>query len=122
MLPEADSEKAVFERIVMNDKPYVFKIPTMPRYMQSIKKDYEFCRDIKADNNNVFPNGLVYYEALSIQNSEDCTVTGSISEPYTMSLNLMFPRPVSADFLCNMVKRVAATLTEVHALAMPSMI
>ena len=114
-LDGAHSSKAIFEMIAKSGKMFIFKFPMNDFFFSFVEKDYEFCRALKIRNDGEFPDGLVYYDKLSMRNSKDSIVTGSISKPYVTSLN-RFTKPLSVDFVCSIVKRVQAALTVVHAL------
>ena len=116
ILPDSiHSSKAVLQSVIHHGVPSVFKFPFTDEYRDSVEQDYLFCERLSEANNGVLPEGMVRYRQHSLTNSRSVVVTGSISKRYLLSINTL-NRPLSMEFICKTVRRVKATLTEVHAL------
>jgi serine/threonine protein kinase len=112
-LPDAFSNKAILEIIIVNKMPYVFKFPFHPDYDHLISKDYEFCRIITDKIEGTLPHGLVNYQHFQITTTNNRVISGSISPLYVLSMNKLH-YPVSEGLLVTMCNRLVPAISAVH--------
>jgi serine/threonine protein kinase len=115
LVPGAYSNKAVLQYVLVNGVVYVFKYPTAPDFAESIRKDFQFCNALKDRNGGNLPSGIVEYRKLTITNSANETIDGSISKVYCMALSsLSIPLPPA--YIASIGNRLIKIVEEVHSL------